>query len=181
MAAKPIPQIVNARKELPVDFVRAILDYKPRSGLLIWKKRFDIAPLANSRVGKIAGFMASDGYIYVQINNKWYLAHRLAWVIMKGEWPKNDIDHVRAPKTNNKWSNLREATTQQNTRNTKKRASNTSKFKWVSWDKSKKCWVARIRDGKTHLNLGRYKTPEEGYAVACKAAKKLHGKFANYG
>ncbi len=180
MANKPIPQHANGRKELPIEFIKAILNYNPSTGIFRWKKRSDISPKADHKANKIAGSIDKDGYICIQINKKRYGAHRLAWVIMTGTWPKHDIDHREPPRTDNRWNNLREATRRQNLRNMRKRPNNKSGFKWVSWCKIMKAWKAQIRNDKTNLYLGCYKTPEEAHAVACEAAQRLHENFARF-
>ena len=67
--------------KLSADFVRSILDYDPKTGVLLWKHRPKALRRWNSRhAGKIAGYR-QNGYLVIQVgkgNN--YRAHHLAWV-----------------------------------------------------------------------------------------------------
>ena len=88
--------------------------YDPNLGLFYWKK-----PTSNRvKVGSIAGFSAPDGYTHIRVDGKLHRAHRLAWVYMTGSEPKDLIDHINGERTDNRFSNLREATDRQNLNNT---------------------------------------------------------------
>ena len=119
-------------------------------------------------IGKDAG-TKSKGYVYIVINKKKYLAHRLAFFYMTGSFPEKEVDHKDGNKDNNAWNNLREATPRQNMAN--RLASKRSKtgVKGVSFNQSGGYQV--------HISLGCYKTLEEAKAVYDEAAKKLHGEF----
>ena len=67
--------------------------------------------------GKILG-SAHDGYVRITIGHKHYTAHRLAYLYMRGEFPKNLVDHKDNNRSNNQWSNLREASYTENLLNT---------------------------------------------------------------
>ena len=40
------------------------------------------------KAGSIAGTLDSDGNRVIRINRRMYIAHRLAWLLVKGRWPK---------------------------------------------------------------------------------------------
>ncbi|MBV8473755.1 MAG: HNH endonuclease, partial [Hyphomicrobiales bacterium] len=111
--------------------VRAALHYDPATGLLRW-----------GEAGKVAGQLTEKGYIRVGLFRRQYGAHVLIWVIMTGEWPKHFIDHDNNVRSDNRWSNLREATQSQNIANTRRGAKNTSGYKGVSLEKSSGRWAA---------------------------------------
>jgi hypothetical protein len=48
------------------------------------------------------------------IDGKQQRVHRLIWLYMTGEWPKDQIDHINNVKHDNRWKNLREADNQLN-------------------------------------------------------------------
>jgi hypothetical protein len=66
-------------------------------------------------VGSERGFSVRHGYIAINISGVRFFAHRLAFLFMTGEWPKDDVDHINGIKTDNCISNLRLATICQNT------------------------------------------------------------------
>lgn len=92
-----------------------------------------------------------------------------------------EIDHINQDKLDNRRCNLRAATRKQNARNMKRNCRNTSGFKGVTWDKSRNKWLAQIKTDTNTKHLGRYDCPIEAYKAYCKAAKKYHGEFANFG
>lgn len=126
-------------------------------------------------------FHKENGYRYITIGGKQYLAHRLAWLYVYGEWPPQLIDHIDGNRSNNRPANLRKATYSQNAANAKLHTRNTSGIKGVSYDKTKDRWQATITVNNKQLHLGRFKTKEEAKAAYMAAAKMHQGEFANDG
>ena len=151
-----------------------ILHYDPETGIFTWAK-----PRPKIRVGNQAGYKHHKGYINLEIDRKYYAAHRLAWFYYHKKWPKNQIDHINRIKSDNRISNLREANNSQNRANSK--TTNKNGFKGVTHHKwmTKKPYAANIKHDNKQIYLGCYATPEEAYAAYCDAAKKLHGEFFN--
>jgi HNH endonuclease len=169
---------MKPRHDLSADYVRSILDYDPVTGELRWKQRTDIRACSNSRdAGKIAGNIMPKGHIRVTIKNKRYLAHRLIWLIMTGEWPKFEVDHKDLDGSNNRWDNLREATHSQNVCNGALRSNNASGFKGVYWDKKMQKWRASIRLSYKLHHLGFFDAPEIAHQAYSAASTKMHGEF----
>lgn len=130
-------------------------------------------------VGAVAGSQRPDGYLSIGLLGRSYLAHRLAWFYVYGEWPENHIDHIDGRKSNNKISNLRKATASQNHQNKYKAASN-SGLVGVSWCKREGRWRAYIKADGVMRSLGYHKTKEEARAAYLKAKQVLH-PFATEG
>lgn len=180
---KKLPSIT--RKE-----VLKHLDYSPDTGLFTWKKRQPTDfPHDNFRntwnrrcAGKIPGFIAVNGYRYIDLLGKRFLAHRLAWFITYNEWPKEDVDHINNDRNDNRLSNLRLASRYQNLQNAKIRSNNTSGYKGVSWRKDTRKWDVRIREhGGKYRYFGSFDTKEAAAEVCRVKREELHAKFANHG
>lgn len=95
------------------------------------------------------------------------------------------VDHIDGNPLNNVRSNLRQCTSAENSRNRRRHKNNRSGFKGVYADRRSggriRSWTAEIKlDGKKY-RLGSHKTPELAYAAYKRAAKWLHGEFANFG
>lgn len=56
------------------------------------------------------GSLNRDGYLMLKIKGKKYLAHRLAWFLRYGDFPKSELDHINRIRTDNRIENLREST-----------------------------------------------------------------------
>jgi hypothetical protein len=85
------------------------------------------------------------GYITIRVIYKSYLAHRLAWLYVHGEWPENLIDHINNNRSDNRICNLRKATKTENNRNTLRGSKNKSGVKSVFWKENlQPCnyWIA---------------------------------------
>lgn len=88
------------------------------------------------------------------------------------------VDHINRNGLDNRRSNLRIATTRQNSGNTRKRVNGqTSMYKGVHWDELNGCWRAQIRDGKKR-NLGGYRDAESAARAYDAAARRIFGEFA---
>jgi hypothetical protein len=159
---------------LAAEYLREILSYDPDTGVFRWK----VSETNRVSVGGVAGSQNGDGYTRIMIGKKKYRAHRLAWLHVYGEWPAKYVDHVDGDRSNNKITNLREATNAQNMRNCGAYATNTSGFKGVTFHKHRRRWHARINIPSKQIHLGYFDTPEEAHAAYCAAAAKLHGEFA---
>lgn len=125
-------------------------------------------------IGTEAGCKNNLGYIVIGINKKLYKAHRLAWLYMTGEWPKDHIDHINGATGDNRFANLREASHAENMQNMAKNKNNTSGFMGVSWCKNRKKWRALISVAGRDVDIGRFATPEDAYAAYLAAKAKYH-------
>lgn len=93
---------------------------------------------------------------------------------MTGNRPLDLVDHRDGDIDNTKWSNLREATYQQNTAN--RVSGKKVGLKGVCLKNGK--WLASIRvDGRVKL-IGRYDTESEAGLAYATEAEKMYGEFA---
>lgn len=161
-----------------IDRVKQVLRYCADTGELRWL--VDMG--RNKTAGKIAGCRRPDGYIAARIDGRLCLAHHLVWVLVKGEWPSELIDHEDLDTSNNRFENLREASHSQNKANKRANANNTSGFKGVCFVRSRAHlstpWMASIKVDHRNRYLGTYATPEAAHAAYVAAAIQHFGDFA---
>ena len=163
--------------ELDLGYLREILKYDPETGSFTW-----LRSLSNrAPAGVLAGVIAKNGYRYIRIHKRSYLAHRLAWFFVHGAWPADQIDHIDCVRSNNALSNLREANMSNNGANGLLRSTNTSGYKGVSWDARKRKWVAGVKKNYKRHVLGLFDDPYEAHLVYVAGATRLHGEFAREG
>ena len=148
--------------------LKELLHYNPETGIFTWlvyRSRY-------ARVGSVAGTIWL-GRIVIMIDRKHYKAHRLAWLYVHGKFPTNQIDHINEEPSDNRITNLREATNAQNQENAKKpQANNKLGLRGVSQFRGR--YQAAIRHKRIQYHLGFYKTPEEAKAVYDKKKRELH-------
>jgi HNH endonuclease/AP2 domain len=157
--------------DVVAEYAKTVLFYNKETGIFRWKAHKIV------KSGTIAGCKNKRGYIQIYLFDRPYSAHRLAWLLVTGNWPVNEIDHKDAVRTNNVFNNLREATTAQNGYNRSVGSNNKIGLKGVRLGRRDKRYSARISaDGKTY-HLGIYKTAEDAHVAYVEAAKILHGEF----
>lgn len=165
---------------LTASFVRSILSYDPETGLFRWQRRTDVPAQWNTRyAGKLTTTSTyPNGYARLILNDHHYLAHRVAWLYMTGEWPSMGLDHINGQRLDNRWSNLRLATHSENLAN-KKKFNGRSQFKGVSQSSNGQRWCAFIGRG-VGKYLGTFDTEEAAHAAYREAALRLYGEFARF-
>jgi hypothetical protein len=84
---------------------------------------------------------------------------------------------VNGNKADNRITNLREATTRQNTANSKLKSNNSSGVRGVHWNKMKGKWHCQIRVKGEKRFLGLFDTKESASKAYQNAAKQVHGEF----
>lgn len=90
-----------------------------------------------------------------------------------------EVDHIDGDGLNNQRStNLRLATSQQNKFNTGRHKNNTSGYKGVSLDKRTGLWEARTMLNRRNIIIGRFPTPLEASRAYTARIAELHGEFA---
>ena len=151
--------------------LRKVLRYDAQTGAFTWLVQ--LAP--RGPVGSIAGWV-SQNRVRIGVDGTEYLAHRLAWLYVKGRWPRHEIDHINRNSSDNRWCNLREATASENHCNTGLRSDNTSGVKGVHYRTDRGKWEARIKLHQKVYVLGQF--PVFANAVRARAeALVLHGAF----
>lgn len=154
---------------------RASVHYDPETGIFYYTARRSNATRKDAR----AGTAQTEGHIKVYVGDRQYLAHRLAFLLMNGSWPKYVVDHIDGNPANNRWTNLRDVPQKTNVYNIKDtpRHNKHSKLLGAHWCAQGKLWKSSIQvDGKV-VRLGVFKTAEEASAAYLAAKRRLHPGF----
>lgn len=143
--------------------------YDPLTGLFTWAR-----PTRTALVGDPAGSVYPVGYVYLRFERKAYLAHRVAWLFMLGEWPTHEIDHIDGVRTNNSWANLREVTSRVNRENQRKAKSNNRSTGLLGAYPVGRRFKAVIEVHGRQIHLGMFATAEEAHIAYVTAKRNLH-------
>ena len=154
--------------------LKEMFNYDPETGLLTRLT----SPANNVKIGAVAGSL-SHGYLQIDIQGKSYRAHRIAWCITFGYWPK-EIDHINHVRDDNRLVNLREVTRPENSRNRPLQSNNTSGAVGVYWHRPRNKWVARIKNNGKTEHLGYFIKYDDAVA-ARKAAEIKYDFHKNHG
>jgi hypothetical protein len=167
---------------LTAAIARSLLDYDPKTGVMRWRRRNPTCHgdlIVNGKfAGKRAGSKSSTtGHRHVIIRKVGrFMEHRLAWLLMTGSFPTNEVDHRNGVRDDNRWENLREATDAQQMQN---------KIGWgrlgrkgvYTYGKHGK-FRAAIQVGGKHVHLGVTDSIEEAARLYESAAREQFGEFA---
>lgn len=153
--------------------LRQLLHYDPETGIFT-----RLVNSGTAKAGDVAGTRQRGGYVLISVDGTQYLAHRLAWLYETGSWPAAHTDHRDGDKANNRFANLREATSTENGRNRSRPRDNTSGAKGVYWSRRRCKWVAQISDGRKVINLGGFNEIADAVAARRAAEAEIYGEFA---
>lgn len=113
-------------------------------------------------------------YVYGKINGKIIKLHRY----LLGPKEEEVVDHINHNTLDNRKSNLRLCTKQQNNMNRSKTSKNTSGVVGVYWDKSRGKYAASICINRHSKFLGYFNTVEEAAEARRQAEIEYFGEFA---
>jgi hypothetical protein len=155
-----------------IDLILKSYRYDPESG-----KLFKLHKIGEREVGSRN---VSTGYLELIFDGRKYQAHRVAWLLQAGAWPKGFIDHINGARDDNRIENLRDVSSRENQMNMKMNSRNTSGVVGVVWRWKTKTWEASIKVFGKRIHLGNYADIRHA-AAARKAAEKEHGFHPNHG
>jgi HNH endonuclease/AP2 domain len=156
-----------------IDELKSLFSYDPDTGVIRW-----IAKGKGMIKKKAAGTLLHSGYLGICVGPKRWQAHRIAWALHHGTWPKDQIDHINGVKTDNRICNLREATNSQNGKNLGLSKANKSGVKGVSFENYTQRWKASIKVENKTISLGRFNSIEDA-AIARRLAEQHYFKEWN--
>ena len=152
-----------------LDDIGNLLMYDPETGLFTWK-----VSRGGVRAGTQAGYDSGRGYIIIRVLGRNYYAHRIAFLLMTGQWPEYQIDHINGNRSDNRFCNLRPATPAENRQNSEKREVASSGYIGVHYSNRSNRWIAKIQVRGKVTHLGTFVTEEEAAEAYIKAKKQLH-------
>jgi len=164
-----------AKKSLPSpEYLRKRLRYDPETGALFWRASDDMPKEWNTRRAGREAFTTTmkNGYKMGRVLGVGLTAHRVIMAMVNDEWPPVDVDHINRDRADNRLSNLRLASRQENLRNTS--AATSSGVTGVTWSKRYRKWVAQIGVDYGNVYLGRFESKDDAIA-ARRAAEVAHG------
>lgn len=160
-----------AKPNISAEELREVLDYRPDTGIFTWKQ----ARTNSNWVGKPAGCQRPDGYWVINIKKKLYLAHRLAWFYVHGEWPKLHIDHINGERIDNRIENLRDVAQRTNRENLRgAKSNNKAGLLGVNQSPTSGRWFAFIKANGKNMYLGSHETAEQAHMTYLTAKRQYH-------
>jgi hypothetical protein len=163
---------LKAKNDLSIERARELFDCDPHRGVLFWRQ------------GRFRGYIAGslnrlDRAVHVNVRGRIYLAHRLIWLLTKGEWPVHELDHINGDRADNRMKNLRDAPHAKNIRNRQGANKNSkSGILGVRYRPTSGRWQAYISvDGKQVWTFTA-DTAEEATAARRKVLPFFHEEFA---
>lgn len=130
------------------------------------------------RIGRVPHAKESK-YIRIWFSGRHYMAHRLAWLYMTGEWPEMDIDHINGDGRDNRFKNLRAVPHAINCKNMALNRRNKHGIVGVGWVEKERFWRVNICD-KKQSHIGCYRDFFEACCARKSAEIKL-GFHINHG
>ncbi len=159
------------RKNPSQEYVKACVNYDPDTGVFTAR-----LPARNREEGDTLGSIGNHGYLNVTIAGKSYLAHRLAWFYVNGQWPAV-VDHIDRDRHNNRIANLRQCTLLENAWNVTPLKGTKSGVVGVNWFASRNKWVAKISGGGKYRTLGYFDSIEAAAQARADAVQAMRGHF----
>lgn len=155
--------------------LKQLLHYDPETGVFTW-----LQSRGKAHAGFEAGTKEPGRYVKIKLDGKQFSGHRLAWLYVTGEQPESLIDHRNGDKHDNRFSNLREARSWENSQNQKTHRTNTSGVKGVCRNRRSGLWEVRCSvRGKNHY-IGAFDDLELAEMVVIEFRDTHHGAFARH-
>lgn len=151
---------------LTAELLREEYDYSPVSGKFTRKQT-----RGPGKIGSEVGCKMNNGYLAIRACGKLFLAHRLAWLYVYSQWPQFQVDHINGKRDDNRIENLRDATAQINSQNTRHGRGKTGLLGAHIRDDH---FRSSIRVDGRLMNLGTFLAAPEAHETYISAKRQLH-------
>jgi len=164
--------------KLTAAIARRTWSYDPSSGILRYKVRGGSRKAIGDQAGTI-----SNGRRLLSFWGTRYIASRVIWLIVKGRWPKNEIDHKNRNPLDERWTNLRHCSRRKNGYNRDSGRKNKTGYLGVHQQSKLPGRVVLRYYGSVMIRgekrrTKRFDTAVEAAIARDALAKQLHGEFA---
>lgn len=151
--------------------LRELFTYSEDSG--VFSRR--VAKDGRFHIGQQVGTRKDNGYLHFSIDGRKYMAHRLAWLYVHGEWPVGDIDHIDGNRANNRIGNLRAVSRAVNLQNLRApKSHNKSTGLLGAYRHESGRFTSRIKVSGRDKYLGLFDTAEQAHAAYLAAKREMH-------
>jgi hypothetical protein len=161
--------------KISAEEARKFVLYEPETGVFYYTSRRSNA----TRKDALAGTNTPRGARKVYLAGRQYLAHRVAFLLMTGQWPTHVIDHIDGDPSNNRWANLRDVPQKTNSYNVRSIPAHKkhSTLMGAHWCAQGQLWKSSIKvDGKV-IRLGVFDTERQASDAYIAAKRKYHPGF----
>lgn len=160
---------IRANPPLTPDRARELLAYEPLTGVVTNR-----LTRSGAIAGSLSGSLSRNGYRKIGLDGERYHLHRVIWLMVRGAWPAEEIDHINRDRGDNRWCNIREASRSINVRNVGVRKDSSSGIRGVTLTRGVR-WRAKIRLHGRPIHLGYFATKEEAIAAHAAGIEKYFG------
>ena len=170
-----VKRVRNRAEEYPPEKLLALakvhLKYDAVRNGLFWQ-------IGDKRGHAVRMKQTPGGYLAMTWLCTQWRVHRIIWMLVNDEplLYSDEIDHINRVRDDNRPSNLRKATHQQNQWNAGLRSDNTSGIRGVC-KKPNNRWEANITVNGKPQYLGLFKSPQEAAEAYQKKALELRGEY----
>lgn len=158
--------------ELQSEVLR-LFSYDQSTGVLVWRENQQ-----TRFVGREAGFVNHHGYRRVGLGKTKLHAHQIIWLMVHGELPSCEIDHINGVRDDNRLANLRLANQQQNQQNAGLRIDNALGVKGVRLRPSGR-YQARLKLSDGSRSVKTFNTAAEAVSWLAIQRQDSHGEYAH--
>lgn len=168
---------------LTQEYLKEFFNYNPETGEFSRIKAVGKQG-KGCRVGDKIGTIATNGYVRIKIDGKYYVRSHLAWLYVYGYMPLDTIDHIDRIRDNDRILNLRSIKNRDNYTNMSKFNTNKSGHTGVCWHKKANKWCAQIVVNYKAKHLGLFSKLEDAIQARKEANiiydfAEDHGKSLN--